>query len=72
MPIEPFKLFYNIEKGVKQTRLDAKSEPAAASIGPSGRSSQPGGLSQLGYACFWPNGGGLKEVDDNDNAIMNE
>ena len=23
-----------------------------------GRSSRPAGLSQLGYACFWPKGGG--------------
>jgi hypothetical protein len=26
-----------------------------------GRSTRPAGLSQLGYACFWPNGGGLRE-----------
>lgn len=26
-----------------------------------GRSNHPAGLSQLGYACFWPKGGGLKE-----------
>jgi hypothetical protein len=26
-----------------------------------GRSNHPGGLSQLGYACFWPEGGGLTE-----------
>lgn len=28
---------------------------------PAGRSSKPAGLSQLGYACFWPEGGGIKE-----------
>lgn len=26
-----------------------------------GRSTRAAGLSQMGYACFWPNGGGLKE-----------
>ena len=26
-----------------------------------GRSGKPGGLSQMGYACFWPKGGGLQE-----------
>ena len=26
-----------------------------------GRTGKAGGLSQMGYACFWPNGGGLKE-----------
>ena len=25
---------------------------------PPGRSPRPGGMAQLGYACFWPNGGG--------------
>lgn len=24
-----------------------------------GRSKQPVGLAQIGFACFWPNGGGL-------------
>jgi len=59
-PIEPFKLFHNLETGVKsmptRPRADfVSSHPA--------RSSKPGGLSQLGYACFWPNGGGLQEEE---------
>lgn len=29
------------------------------------RSTQAGGLSLFGYACFWPNGGGL--IDETDN-----
>ena len=28
---------------------------------PGGRSPRPAGMAQLGYACFWPNGGGVKE-----------
>ena len=28
---------------------------------PGGRSPRPAGIAQLGYACFWPNGGGLIE-----------
>ena len=28
---------------------------------PGGRSPRPAGMAQLGYACFWPNGGGIKE-----------
>lgn len=64
VPIEPFKLFYNIEKGIKQADLDSASNAIPSSSNSSERSSKPGGLSQLGYACFWPNGGGLKEEDE--------
>lgn len=63
--IEPFKLFHNINQGV--TNYD---EPST-SVSPShqlatvnslpGRSNKPAGMAQLGYVCFWPNGGGLKE-----------
>jgi hypothetical protein len=28
---------------------------------PPGRSPRPAGMAQLGYACFWPNGGGRIE-----------
>ncbi|KAL7483449.1 hypothetical protein ACHAW6_009100 [Cyclotella cf. meneghiniana] len=63
--IEPFKLFYNINEGV------SKYNEPASSVSPShqlasintlpGRSNKPAGLAQMGYACFWPKGGGLKE-----------
>ena len=59
-PIEPFKLFHKIEQRVIASKKDRESRAQnVSSI--AGRSSKPGGLSQIGYACFWPNGGGLKE-----------
>ncbi len=71
-PIEPFKLFSRIEEKViaysntlpplGQRAEVVNSGPGSASSSSSslsgGRSSRPAGLSQLGYACFWPNGGG--------------
>lgn len=53
-PIEPFKLFYNIDARVAQF----KSSSQTAAFASQGRTERPAGLSQLGYACFWPNGGG--------------
>ena len=49
-PIEPFKLFYKIEKGViaKSIKADHYDETDF-------HQNRPAGLSQLGYACFWPN-----------------
>lgn len=71
VPIEPFKLFYNIEKGVKKARYEDESDPVIPSLNSSSgnRSSRPGGLSQLGYACFWPDGGGLLRGNNNDDVI---
>lgn len=63
-PIEPFKLFHNIRNGVAKARSSSSSTTSSAASPVSvtgGRSSRPGGLSQLGYACFWPNGGGQIE-----------
>lgn len=60
-PLEPFKLFHYINQNVlnakqklekfKLERMDQVSVP--------GRSNQPVGMAQIGFACFWPNGGGL-------------
>lgn len=63
-PIEPFKLCYKIEKRV-QASMAAKQEAKVkmTSSSPT-KGCRPGGLSQLGYACFWPEGGGLVEIDD--------
>jgi hypothetical protein len=58
-PIEPFKLFYRINKNVLEYKGNVQ-DTQMVKIAP-GRSSRPVGLSQMGYACFWPNGGGLKE-----------
>jgi len=67
-PIEPFKLFYNIENGVKKhmarlssSQLTTNNVSSFTKQSGGKWSEKPGGLSQLGYACFWPNGGGLNE-----------
>jgi len=63
-PIEPFKLFHKINQGVQKARPELISrldEAEMVSQLPTGRSPRPAGMAQLGYACFWPNGGGLKE-----------
>ncbi|KAL3907485.1 MAG: hypothetical protein SGILL_008854 [Bacillariaceae sp.] len=60
-PIEPFKLFHKINENVKrqQPELREKLEEAEmVSTMPPGRSPRPAGMAQLGYACFWPKGGG--------------
>jgi len=56
-PIEPFKLCHRVNEGVKRARPSRRAIPVQAG----GRSGAPAGLAQLGYACFWPKGGGLKE-----------
>jgi hypothetical protein len=60
-PIEPFKLFHKINSNVKRAspQLQVHRTEMVGSL--SGRSSKPAGLSQMGYACFWPQGGGLRE-----------
>lgn len=58
-PIEPFKLFHNIEECVKRHGPPPQRSGFAAAL--PGRSSRPAGMSQMGYACFWPLGGGLRE-----------
>ena len=63
-PIEPFKLFNKINEHVKKNQLQLRErlkEAEMVSTLPSNRSPRPAGIAQLGYACFWPNGGGLKE-----------
>lgn len=59
-PIEPFKLFQNIEDGVRNKGAPPPRAAGFAAALP-GRSSRPAGVSQMGYACFWPEGGGLKD-----------
>lgn len=59
VPIEPFKLCHNINKCVQ--RYDYNPNRTQLVSSSPGRSNRPGGLSQMGYACFWPKGGGLKE-----------
>lgn len=60
-PIEPFKIFHKINENVKrnQPKLRERLQEAEMVSLPGGRSPRPAGIAQLGYACFWPNGGGL-------------
>jgi len=62
-PVEPFKIFQKINKNVNQNlpQLRERLEEAEMVSSPSGRSSRPAGIAQLGYACFWPKGGGKVE-----------
>lgn len=68
-PIEPFKLFHKINEKVvhcqphlrKQIIDEEKSGTSSRNV-TSGKSHRPGGISQLGYACFWPDGGGKIET----------
>ena len=67
-PMEPYRLFHKINEGVKKCHreLQASSQRLreAELVGSGGDdriSRRPAGLAQLGYACFWPNGGGEKE-----------
>ena len=64
-PIEPFKLFHKINDQVireseRLERFVRESEEMKSKM-PPGRSYRPGGFAQIGYACFWPNGGGKEE-----------
>jgi hypothetical protein len=62
-PIEPFKLFHKINQNVKRNQPQLRERMAQAEMVslPGGQSPRPAGIAQLGYACFWPNGGGLQE-----------
>jgi len=60
-PIEPFKLFHKINVNVQRNQPKLRErlkEAEMVSTMPPGRSPRPGGIAQLGYACYWPNGGG--------------
>ena len=65
-PIEPFKLFARIEKNVIASGKSYENRTKMVKSMP-GRSTSPAGLSQMGYACFWPNGGALKDGNDRSN-----
>jgi len=81
--IEPFKLFHKINEGVRDYEPPAPSQSMShttATVGGlPGRSNKPAGIAQLGYVCFWPDGGGLKEANpfshhprQDDNALLEE
>lgn len=72
-PIEPFKLFHKINTAVTQCRPQlAHDLKEICQVGSGGRSSRPGGLSMLGYACFWPKGGGLCENSNTNDAASSQ
>jgi hypothetical protein len=60
-PIQPFKLFHRIDKNVKQAGPQQLEQTEMVAHTILGQSPRPAGLSQLGYAAFWPKGGGLVE-----------
>lgn len=65
--LEPFKLFHkmnhNIQRKLPQLQEELEQMNQLASQRADGRSSRPAGMSQLGYACFWPTGGGIIDKD---------
>lgn len=88
-PIEPFKLFHKINDQVicnqDQLKSMVEENKKKGSTLPPGKTSRPGGFAQIGYACFWPDGGGSEEgqvistaeshqnsVEDGDESIQSE
>jgi hypothetical protein len=70
-PSEPFKFFHKVNQNVQRRRLELDQrldemgmETEMVSTPPGGPTRRPAGLAQLGYACFWPEGGGQKEGND--------
>jgi hypothetical protein len=81
LPIEPFRLFYRINQSVQQNRQDLENQCRALTYSSSEMvkndrvSKRPAGMAQLGFACFWPDGGGIQEgselISSNDNVHDN-
>jgi hypothetical protein len=64
-PIESFRLFHKLNQGVlnnlEDLRKKSRQMDETELVSSGGISRRPAGLAQLGYACFWPNGGGIQE-----------
>jgi hypothetical protein len=64
--VEPFKFFHNMNDSIRNYQEPASSlqhsQTQVSNVGnhPE-RSNKPAGIAHLGFTCFWPNGGGLKE-----------
>lgn len=81
LPIEPFRLFHRINQAVQQNRQDLESQCQAKlyystdMVKHDRVSKRPAGMAQLGFACFWPDGGGIQEgselISSNDDAHGN-
>lgn len=70
-PIKPFEIIYRIDKGIKKNReqlerdeWESITNSKTKTIPDPERSSRPAGIAQMGYACFWPEGGGIVDRPD--------
>ena len=75
--VEPFKFFHNMNESICNYQESASSSMSSSSSAAlsqghgmtknvgiqSERSTKPAGIAHLGFTCFWPNGGGLKEEE---------
>ena len=59
-PIEPYKLFAKINQNIAKSKpeLERLKLERAQHVSVPGRSNQPVGFASIGFAAFWPNGGG--------------
>ena len=73
-PVKPFEIIYRIDLGIRRAREElerrekisrATSMAMTGTTSFAGRSCRPAGMAQMGYACFWPEGGGLVDSDSN-------
>lgn len=74
--IEPFKFFHNINDSIcnyqQESTISQQLQPQTSNVGNlPGRSDKPAGIAHLGFTCFWPNGGGLRELHHQD-VLANE
>jgi hypothetical protein len=71
-PIEPFNLWYYINDQVNKAKpqLEKLKLERMEQVSVPGRSNQGVGMAQIGFACFWPNGGGPLPVTESTAAIM--
>ena len=68
-PIKPFEIIHRIRVGVKQSHnelleLERKEKTKETAGGGAGRCNRPAGIAQMGYACFWPTGGGIVDTEE--------
>jgi hypothetical protein len=68
-PIEPFKLFHKINESVSKAKPEIEKLRLERTevVSVPGRSSQPFGMAQIGFAVFWPDGGGIMPSPSNSN-----
>ncbi|VEU42591.1 unnamed protein product [Pseudo-nitzschia multistriata] len=71
-PIKPFEIIHRIDVGIRKARnelemAEEKQNANSVMTTDTSRSCRPAGMAQMGYACFWPNGGGLVDVNDTIN-----